>query len=232
MNRDDLIKSVRRSWTFAQRLQIGETFSNPAPLSPTDEFRQIAADETTLYEDVYLHALRNVFYNFSLTDFSYFQFGVNEDGETRFAYYPNPFIGASQGAMMELAEMREYVSEELITHEEYLHAVSELRTARHPPLIRYENAPSQYVEFKHPCSHFHFGNHADNRWPASRILTPTAFSLLIYKQFYGAQWSAHGAPSPPEVPSLDTCLIDARQDSRILADALFSEGEARQFHFS
>ncbi|MGH1558005.1 hypothetical protein ACRAWD_09940 [Caulobacter segnis] len=74
-----------------------------------EDFRHAAMSDETLYEDLYLLGLRTSHYNFLLSDFSYFQFSVNGDGESRFAYYPNPFIGASQSAMQELAEMREYV---------------------------------------------------------------------------------------------------------------------------
>ena len=231
VNRADLVRGIAKAWAFAKRLKLDETFANPVPLEPRDEYRRMALDENTHYEDVYLTALKGSYYNFLLCDFSFFQFHINGDGETRFAYYPNPFIGASISAMAELTEMREYLEEDVITTEEYLHAVAERRACRHPPLIRYEHAPSQYKELSHPCSHFHFGNHGENRWAVKRELTPVAFSLLIYRQFYGLQWQDCGE-GVAEIPSLDSCLRDERQNSRTLSDAQFTEEEARHFHFA
>lgn len=231
MDSRDVARGISRSWTFARRLTLDETFSNPAPLAPREEFRRLSQDDDVTYEAIYLRSLESVYYNFLLKDFSFFQFWVNGEGETRFAYYPNPFLGASRQAMAELAQMREYVEEGLISQEDYLHSVSDQRRSQHPPLIRYESARSQYVELAHPCSHFHFGHHGENRWPVKRELTPVAFSLLIYRQFYGTFWAEHAAEVDDKTPDLESCMATEKAGSRILGAEWFSERESLQFHF-
>jgi hypothetical protein len=228
-----LAQGVRRSWEFAKRLNLDETFSQQTSLAPTEEFRRLAADRSVKYEILYLSALRSSYYNFLISDYSFFQFWVNRDGHSRFAYYPNPFVGASQDAMNEIAQIRDYVEEDLVSYDEYLQHISEIQSSRCPPLVRYEYAPSQYVNLVHPCSHFHFGNHGENRWPSNRELTPAAFALIIFKQFYGEQWVRHGNEIISQsIPSLDECLKNERANSRILSNGVFSADEALQFHFT
>ncbi|MGH1558004.1 DUF2290 domain-containing protein [Caulobacter segnis] len=108
----------------------------------------------------------------------------------------------------------------------------EIRVSQHPPLVRYEYAPSQYVELNHPCSHFHFGHHSDNRWAVKRELTPQAFSSLIYRQFYSTNWVEFGVGDPAGgVTPLDEQFRTERQNSQILGEAHFSAIESQSFHF-
>ncbi|MEK9968709.1 MAG: DUF2290 domain-containing protein [Ferrovibrio sp.] len=217
---------------MAKQLSIEEAFTNPAPLKPSEKFRDLAIDTTIHYEDLYLCGLAESQYNFILHDYSYFQFGIEEEHKVRYAYYPNPFFGASQEAMGALDEMREYVEEGLITYEDYLHQVSDLKLAQHPPVVRYENAPHQYSELVHPCSHFHFGHHASNRWPSRRVLTPSSFALLIFKYFYFDDWHKAAIGNiEGAINGFDQILIDARAECRVLPEALFSNRELSQPHF-
>lgn len=213
-------------------VEVGDYFTNPAPLEPSEPFRVAAFDESVRYEQLFLTGLENSDYNFVLCDSSFFQFGISKDDHVRYAYYPNPFLGGSREAISTVSELRLYIEEGLISVEEYLHRISEIRNGRHPPLVRYENAPDQYVPSKHPCSHFHLGHHDENRWAVRRILTPSAFGLIILKHFYGDIWNARtnlrifGAEW-----SLDELLIYEKGHCRILSDALFDDTEKRLFAY-
>lgn len=213
-------------------VDVGEYFTNPASLAPSESFRAAAFDETVRYEQLFLTGLENSDYNFILRDFSFFQFGISKDDHVRYAYYPNPFLGASSEAISKISELRLYIEEGLISVEEYLHRISEVRNGRHPPLVRYENAPDQYVPSKHPCSHFHLGHHDENRWAVQRMLTPSAFGLIILKHFYGDVWNArsHFRIFGAEW-SLDELLIKEKVHCRILDDALFNETEKQLFAY-
>jgi hypothetical protein len=167
-----------------------------------------------------------------MKDYAYLQFSFNADDELRYAYYPNPFIGTSAEAISELASLRELVNDGDIEYEFYLHQVAELRFSQHPPLVRYDSAPKQYVNLQHACSHFHFGHHSNNRWPVRRLMTPEAFGLIVLKHFYSAQWR-----SSPEITrnknrlTLDKMYSIARSECQVLPSDLFSADEELQFHF-
>lgn len=151
----------------------------------------------------------------------------------RFAYYPNPFFGASSDAVAELTEMQECVAEGIMDVDEFLHRVSEIRRPQHPPLVRYEYSLEQYVEATHPCSHLHLGFHGDNRWPVRRYLSAHAFSLLIFRLFYLEYWLAAAPVRGGDAHySMDEILEAARTDCRILHDNEFSPAEGRRFHLA
>lgn len=233
MNEADFARSIRRVWVYAQKVSIDELFSDPSSFQPSPEFAKLSIKEDTRYEDLYLLGLKHSQYNILLKDYSYFQFSMRSSANLRFAYYPNPFLGASKQALSELNEQLEYVEEGIIDLDDYLHGISELRYSQHPPPVRYENAPSQYVAFRHPCSHLHFGHHPGNRWAVRRVLTPAAFGLLIMKQFYSVFWYEAGEINVSgSLLSLDQALVENRQDCRILPEDFFSPDEERQFVFN
>ena len=175
MNDNEFIKSIRQVWNCLECLELGETFSHPVSLHPSEKFRDAAYDVCCSYENLYLVGLRNRDYNILLNDYSYFQFYKSQESAYRFAYYPNPKLGPSVDAMATLRDYGELVEDEIQDIEEFLLLVDDRSYAQHPPLIRYEYSPDQYKEFIHPTSHFHLGHHAENRWPMSKILTPSAF---------------------------------------------------------
>jgi hypothetical protein len=117
--------------------------------------------------------------------------------------------------------------------DDYLSHISELRNDQHPPLVRYEYSVSQYIEESHPASHMHLGFHGENRWPLARILSVTAFSLLIFRVFYLPFWlNAPKIRRGQNDASLDEVLSQIRQEScRILPDDQFSPLERSRFHF-
>jgi hypothetical protein len=228
----ELAQGIRKAWLYAKAVRIDQIFSDPSSLKASDEFKEIALSSTATYEEVYLYGLSGGQYNILLADYSYLQFSRHDENSLRYAYYPNPFLGASQNAISDLAALRTFVDEGVIDMDDFLHSVSEIRYTQHPPLVRYENATDQYKDLVHPCSHLHLGHHSENRWPVRRILTPGAFTLILLKHFYTNLWT-NGASIPAgegEI-SLDEALIAAKQDCRILPDDLFSAQAARQFYF-
>lgn len=232
MNKRDLIPQIRKSWEFAKALGVDEEFSMPIALEASEEFKALSVNPDASYEDLYLAGLGSGQYNFVLRDFSFFQFGIGSVDGVRFAFYPNPFLGADADSLAELNEMRGYVAEGLIEIEEFLHKISEIRRPRHPPLIRYEYSKLQYIEETHPCSHFHVGFHGENRWPVRRYLSASAFSLFIFRIFYLDCWPRGEVISYGRKKlSLDAVLERARTESRVLSEEEFSDSEKRRFHF-
>jgi hypothetical protein len=230
VNREDLISGIRKVWEFAQALDLGEIFSNPVPLEPSDDFVANAMDPECSYENLYSSALQHGDYNIQLVDFSFLQFGISKQDHVRFAYYPNPFLGSSSSAIAEVNELREYVTEGIVTVEQFLHRISEIRNSQHAPLLRYENAPDQYVEFSHPCSHFHFGHHSENRWQVQRVLTPLSFAMIVFEQFHGSIWQTATTIAAFGKTEFPRAFLSAEKlNCRVLPDELFSPEEKRLF---
>lgn len=231
MNNADLAAHIRKSWTYAKALKIDEVFSGPTGLDASENFRALAMEPKVTYEQLYLAGLQESQYNILLTDFAFLQFGSSSVNSVRFAYYPNPFLGAAPNTVSELNEMREYVAEGVMDLDEFLHRVSEIRRSRHPPLVRYDYSKSQYLETTHPCSHLHLGFHEENRWPLRRHLTANAFTLLIFRLFYLNFWmQADAIKSGERELTMDEVLDEARAECRMLYEDEFSNAEARRFH--
>ena len=53
---------------------------------------------------------------------------------------------------------------------------------------RYDYAPHQYVEGRHPASHMHFGYCSEIRVATNRILSPLSFLLFVLRQYYPEYW--------------------------------------------
>ncbi len=229
----EIIHGIRKAWIYANAIDIVEAFSDPSPMKASEDFIEIARSNVASYEEIYLCGLSGGQYNLLLSDYAFLQFSGYDDDSLRYAYYPNPFLGTSREAISEVTDLRTFVEEGIIDMDEFLHRVSEIRYTQHPPLVRYENSSDQYKDdLTHPCSHFHFGHHADNRWPVRRVLTPGAFALLIFKYFYADEWAkGRTVPGGCGGISLDEALIAAKQDCRILPYQLFSENAAQQFSF-
>lgn len=231
MNRADLVPYIHKSWMYAKALRIDELFSGPTALEASEAFKALAVSPDVTYEELYLAGMHEGQYNILLRDFSFFQFGVGGVDGVRFAYYPNPFLGAAPDALGELKEMHEYVTEGIIDMDEFLHRVAEIRRPQHPPLVRYEYSKRQYVETTHPCSHLHVGFHGDNRWPVRRYLTAGAFTLLIFRLFYLDLWMrADTIKSGDKQLALDAVFETARAESRMLYEDEFSKAEGQRFY--
>lgn len=232
MNEVDFVRSISRLWEILRIVKLDESFSNPSSLKGSGEFLAAVFDPKSTYEDLFLTAMRNSDYNIMMRDHAFFQFSRAEAG-WRLAYYPNPFLGASQAKLSEVSELREYVEEGVITVEELLQRISEIRSPTQAPLLRYEWAPTEYVKLQHPSSHLHVGFHADNRWVIDRILEPEVFGFFVLKLYYKDQWD-------PEVRvkrglsefSLDELYHRAKQASGFVPSTHISHEEKRQFHLA
>lgn len=230
MNKREFSKCILRSNNYLKTASADNHISNPSSFNPSEDFKKICLGNTSTYEEIYLMGLKLVEYNILLSDYSFLQFNFQESGSRRYAYYPNPFLGAPSEKLGEVREMKEYLDEGLLDMEQYLHSISEIRSTLHPPLFRYEHSPNQYEELCHPCSHFHVGHHADNRWPVQRVLTPEAFSLMILKHFYKSLWENAGHVTLGKKKfSLDEVYSKEKSKCRKLPQSLFSSKEHEQF---
>lgn len=232
MSRRNFINGVKQAWELIKAFELAETFSNPVSLSASDEFKDISLDANENYEELYLCGLRNSDYNILLTDFSFLQFAQIGVRDLRFAFYPNPFVGASLDKVGELHEIKEYLDEGVIDIEEYLLSVSEVRSSHHPPMTRYEYSPDQFVELHHPSSHLHLGHHSNNRWPVKRVMSIKLFTLMILKQYYSPIWlSCTSLTINGQSVDIEQTYSDAKTASPLVAGDLFTEREAAQLHW-
>ena len=232
LNDRDFIASIRRFWDFLSLIGLEETFSNPTSLKASDEFLAVIFDSSASYEAVYLTALRNSDYNLMLRDHSFFQFTHSLSG-WRLAYYPNPFFGASDAALSEVSELRDYVKEGAISIEEFLHRLSELRSAIQAPLLRYEWAPNDYINLQHPASHMHVGFHSDNRWAFTRVLSPEAFGMFVIKLYYRSSWNPDfRCLVGRDERSLDQIYSACRASTILVPADRISAEELAQFHLA
>jgi hypothetical protein len=168
-----------------------------------------------------------------MSDYSFFQFSWSGTDRVRYAYYPNPFIAGRKDELDNFRRRRELVEAGMITHEEYLSLLRDAPVESRVPVIRYENAPDQHNGLRHPCSHFHIGHHSDNRWALNRILTPLAFTLLVLKHYYGAEWSRRGSDERDSHGNVfESRLIEEKKNCRPILGSFFSEAEAKSFFFS
>ncbi|MER8528986.1 DUF2290 domain-containing protein [Mesorhizobium sp. M0814] len=229
MNRHDVQTGISQAWKIVDELGLGLTISDPTPLGVNDEFRDICLKSNAPYVDIYELGLKISHYNFSLTDYSYFQFSWSSEDNVRYAFYPNPYLSGDSDAVAKAAKWQELLGAGLISHEEFLAYLRHRPPDARIPLIRYENAPAQYSRFNHPCSHMHIGRHDDNRWAVDRLLTPQAFVLFIVKQYYGSTWRALANEDEENGNELETLLIKAKQESRQIGDDFFLQAERRSF---
>jgi len=232
MNRPDIQSGIVRAWKVAVSLGLGETISTPAPLSVNDEFRDSALSSESQYHNIYLLGLRLSYYNFLISDYSFFQFSWFTRDHVRYAYYPNPFI-SSESDLADLRHWRDMLATGFISLDDYLDVLRDSKPGIGVPPIRYENATGQHRGLQHPCSHFHIGHHEDNRWASNRVITPLAFTLLVLKQYYGAVWREVGTDSSDEFGNrFESKLIQEKMNCRPMDYVLFLPAEARSFFFS
>lgn len=232
MNREEVRVGISQVWRVAESLGIAEIYSNPIPLPVNDEFRDLILSDSANYIDVYNKALGLSHYNILLSDYSFFQFSIEGDSNVRYAFYPNPYSSNSNEYADWFRTRHEMVEAGLLTHEEFLSLLADKVGIGSVPLLRYENAPEQRTKLHHPCSHFHIGFHSENRWAVRRVLTPAAFALLVFKQYYGSNWRAVGDDEHDEIEnSFDRILVSEKARSYLVSDLLFDPVEERAFYF-
>lgn len=231
MNRRDVENGIYRSWEFVEELKLAESFSTPGILPINEEFRDLSLDVSTKYILLYLAGLRLSHYNILLSDYSFLQYGWGEGNNLRYAFFPNPFATPGEG-ILNFKKIRDLFVADLINLEQYHALLNDAQPELRVPLMRYENAPSQWRALRHPCSHFHIGHHSDNRWALRRVLTPLAFTMIIAKQYYRDEWSISDEAKEDNFEnSLEGKLISERQNCQIIGDDFFATAEKRSFHF-
>ncbi|WP_140863987.1 DUF2290 domain-containing protein [Myxococcus xanthus] len=231
MDRNSISNGINRSWTALEKLGLAESFSNSGPLGVNPTFRDLVLSEESRYVDIYSTGLSLSHYNILLTDYSYFQFSWDKKDNVRYAYYPNPYVAGKSNESINFKRRRNLVNTGVITQEEYLSMLRDSNDELRVPLIRYENAPEQHKGLKHPCSHMHIGHHGENRWPLNRVLTPTAFTLWITKQYYSDEWWILGKDDQNEFGNiLEHELVKEKANCRPVASEYFLDLEARSFY--
>jgi hypothetical protein len=230
MNRQQFERGIAASWSAVQVLELGETYSNGGSLNIQPEFRNLVLDPESSYEDMFLYALQNSCYNFLLSDHSFFQFNWFANDDVRYAYYPNPYLGANATHLLRYKRRVELFENQFIDYEDFLQLLGEAIGRGRVPVVRYENAPGQYKELNHPCSHLHIGLHGDDRWPVRRLLTPDAFCLIMLRNYHGEAWRGSELDADGRFTKLDLELSKARNDSKLLAPDFFTAVEERTFH--
>ena len=232
MNREDVRSGIYQVWRVAQDLGVAEIYSNPSPLPVNAEFRDLILSNSSNYIDVYNKGLGLSHYNILLSDYAFFQFSIEGDNNVRYAFYPNPYSSNSNEYNNWFRSRHEMVEAGFLTHEEFLSLLSDKTGVGNVPLLRYENAPAQRKKLHHPCSHFHIGFHSENRWPVRRVLTPTAFALLVFKFYYGTHWRTVGDDEHVNIEnSFDRTLISEKTRCYLVSDELFDPEEERAFFF-
>jgi len=232
MLRDDIVHGIRKTWEVADELGIAEVFSSPATIDVNEEFRNLIFSESTNYVKLYMAGLRLSHYNILLHDYSYFQFGWDKEDHVRYAFFPNPFVSGKEHELQYFKDRRQLVAAEMLTHEDFLRLLTDRPPVSGVPMWRYENSPVQRKKFNHPCSHFHIGFHSENRWPLARILTPLAFSLLVFKAYYGSPWRGSGDDENAEISNrYERMLIAEKSNCPIVGHSLFEDLEKRTFFF-
>lgn len=227
MDRREVARGIRASWTSVSDLGLGLSFSAAHPLDVDEAVRDVALNKAATYQQIFRIASWRKHYNFILNDFSFFQFSI-AGNNLRYAFYPNPFVG---GLAESIDDLHNYVLQGVMTEDEFSQAVDDANIAISNPPIRYDHAPDQYRGLRHPTSHFHIGHATESRWPIARVISPQAFTLLILKQYYSTSWALKDNEDEPHLNSLDRDLSALRAACVELDQQQFSPVERLSFHF-
>ncbi len=145
------------------------------------------------YEKIYKTAMKNLDYDYLLTDDSFFQFSAQNgnvgisDGKLRYAYFPNPRKYETYLEFLDDYGFNyEECGNELI--EEYEQYVSEAKLKTIVTPIRYDYDFSEFSPIIHPISHIHIGAEQHFRLPLSSMITPQEFTIFVIKNLYNEHW--------------------------------------------
>lgn len=222
-------KSIRSCFDTLESMELLAQAGPGCSLRASDSFKK-ASLRARSYREVYDSGVTNQDFNIMLSDHSFFQFTLQENGDIRLAFYPNPY---------KFVEFSDYKRDALslldnqeLTHEEYSQLLSEAEFSGDVPAIRYDYSLEQYCENYHPAAHFHIGFFADNRWPTKRILTPYAFMLKILRHYYLKYWiKILDTSETPSQDKLDEIYRNEVSNCPLLDDNNFSQKEEERLHF-
>lgn len=220
-------QSIVESFSALQGIGLTDwdKFPNQRSLLVHDEFKSVALDPISDYEDVYKTGLEYLHYNFLLSDYSYFQFSFDKVGGMecyRYAYYPNPYY---------YLDDRDDFIREMITEKEvfaideiYLQYLDESETSYIRPPIRYDYEPSSYTPGRHPAGHMHVGVFQGSRIAVRRLFKPLTFALFIVKNFYPGYWAKNEIEEDENgfINLLDIKLAESKNDSKLIHKDYFT----------
>lgn len=214
---------------LSERFGLVRTVSSLHSLKVDTAFNEVALQEESTYQQIYLQALSRSYYNVLLNDYSMFQFSWSGADAWRLAYLPNPWLAGVPEAEEKVRDWEALEGLGRYDDNEVALLLSELRYHGSVPPFRFEYAPGQYKELSHPSAHMHIGRHTENRWPVSKALGPVSFVLMIVKMYYVETWASYSLYYDGVAPCVDAELIAELERSRRIHD--FSGVEAQSFHF-
>lgn len=230
MDRPEVQRGIRESWAAVTDLELGETVTGFGPLPVNEEFRDLLFTDDVSYPELYIAGLELRHFNILLADFSFFQYSWSRLQHVRYAYYPNPFVPV-QSRLADILGLREYVTEGLLSHEDFLTQLNQQLSSNRLAPIRYENAPSERKPFVHPCSHLHVGHGNVGRWPVAKQLTPLAFTLFVVKHHFPDVWKRLDDAECEEGSVFERRMREERAACQPVPENLFSAAEKLSFHF-
>lgn len=187
MNPKDFDKSIHAGIASAIDFEVSDWrfLASPTSLPPSSEFNRVSLKSGVKYEDVYKEAIRLNYFNFMLTDSSFFQFSRwDEKGEVRvrLAYFPSPYSG--------IDEYSSFFESSLESDPELMDQIfDEVELFIDRPPIRYDLDLLNHKPCKHPAAHMHVGAFTNSRWPVRLIMYPETFIFFILKHYYPESWS-------------------------------------------
>ena len=224
----DFELSIKKA--FQVLMDIGVTdwskFPRKGSLLANTGFNKVALKPACSYEEVYKAALRLNYFNFSLSDHSFFQFSHRKTEDSfslRLAFYPNPFFIGE--------EEQELLHEALIDDYDFVDQVfDEASIFIDKPPIRYDYDPSCHTPCEHPAGHLHVGAYPSSRWPVRSILSPEAFCLFVAKQYFHDDWHQFKVEKDAVggfLNPLDYKYALTASSCEVVADHLFTEQESQ-----
>lgn len=164
MTRPEFIASIRSLAVLFNRLGLLQQIYQTTPLTPTEEFKAYALSAMPKYSELFRIGLRNRDYNIVLNDYSYLQFAHSGDRgslRVRCGFYRNPYV------TLDIGDFQTLVVE--LGYEDVLQILDEQEEDSRAIVVRYDAALGDYVELRHPASHFHIGMHEESRWPIDKV---------------------------------------------------------------
>jgi hypothetical protein len=175
--------------------------SVPFPSYPAD---LPAFLRTMDYHEVWEYCSRQTLFNFQLQDGSLIQFTSPES----FSYLAAPVsLPTYEHFLLENGFEFQEIGQDL--YSEYEQFLDELWLPKHGATpLRYDYAPHQYHEGRHPASHMHFGHANEIRIDVERILRPVSFVLFVSRQCYPENWHRYLTSGRADLPHLQRCIRD------------------------
>jgi hypothetical protein len=187
MNKGEFETQLNIAWDIIRQLNL----QFDRIWSPSYSGAQASSFRGLNYSQVWKKCLSEQLYDFQLVDNSFFQFRVESFGPVKvgYAYYECPYrcMSYSEFILQELGGDPADVGDAFMTdYSNYI--VSSFPKDTVTPL-RYDYAPDDYTEGRHPASHIHFG-HCNNIRVGTRhiLLRPLAFLLFVIRQYYPDKW--------------------------------------------